>query len=65
MRRIAVLALLLSFGFVLPGVSSEPSAQELLDSGHADEAVQVFELRVREAPNDATGYNLLCRAYFM
>jgi tetratricopeptide (TPR) repeat protein len=65
MRRIAVLALLLSFGWVLPGVCEAPSAQELLDSGRADEAVQVFELHVREAPNDATGYNLLCRAYFM
>ena len=65
MRRIAVLPLLLTFGFVLPGVSAEPSAQELLDSGRADEAVQVFELHVREAPNDAPGYNLLCRAYFM
>ena len=65
MRRIAVLALLLPFGLVLPGVCEAPSAQELLDSGRADEAVQVFELHVREAPNDAAGYNLLCRAYFM
>jgi tetratricopeptide (TPR) repeat protein len=65
MRRIAALSLLLSFGFVLRGVSAEPSAQELLDSGRADEAVQVFELRVREAPDDAAGHNLLCRAYFM
>jgi len=65
MRRIAVLALLLPFGLVLPGVCEAPSAQELLDSGRADEAVQVFELHVREAPNDAPGYNLLCRAYFM
>ena len=64
MRRIIVL-FLLSFGFVVPGLCATPSAQELLDSGRADEAVQVFELRVREAPNDAAGYNLLCRAYFM
>lgn len=64
MRRIAVF-FLLSFGFVVPGLCATPSAQELLDSGRADEAVQVFELRVREAPNDALSYNLLCRAYFM
>jgi len=65
MRRIAVLFLLLAFAFALPGVSETPSTQELLDSGRADEAVQVFALRVREAPNDAAGYNLLCRAHFM
>ena len=65
MRRIAVLSLMLSFGFALPGESAAPSAQALLDSGRVDEAVQVFEQQIRETPNDAAGYNLLCRAYFM
>jgi tetratricopeptide (TPR) repeat protein len=65
MRRGVVLFLLLFLGFVLPGVSATPSAQELLDAGRADEAVQAFEQQVRDSPNDAAGYNLLCRAHFM
>ena len=65
MRRGVVLLLLLFLGFVLPGVSATPSAQELLDAGRADEAVQAFEQQVRDSPNDAAGYNLLCRAHFM
>lgn len=51
--------------FFLTGVSLAASPQELLASGHVDEAVQVLEQQVRQAPNDAVGYNLLCRAYFM
>ena len=65
MRRGVVLFLLLFLGFVLPGLSATPSAQELLDAGRADEAVQAFEQQVRDSPNDAAGYNLLCRAHFM
>ena len=65
MRRGVVLFLLLFLGFVLPGVSATPSAQELLDAGRADEAVQAFEQQVRDSPNDAAAYNLLCRAHFM
>ena len=65
MRRGVVLLLLLFLGFVLPGVSATPSAQELLDSGRADDAVQAFEQQVRDSPNDAAAYNLLCRAHFM
>src|SRR5580700_6776682 len=51
--------------FLLMGVSLGASPQDLLASGHVDEAVQVLEQQVRQAPNDASGYNLLCRAYFM
>jgi len=51
--------------FLLMGASLGASPQELLASGHVDEAVQVLEQQVRQAPNDASGYNLLCRAYFM
>jgi len=65
MRWIAILCLLLTFASIFPEVAATPSAQELLDSGRVDEAVQVFEQQVRQAPNDAAGYNLLCRAYFM
>jgi tetratricopeptide (TPR) repeat protein len=55
-----VAALFLSTGFALAA-----SPLELLASGHVDEAVQVLEQQVRQAPNDAAAYNLLCRAYFM
>jgi len=51
--------------FLLTGDSLAASPQDLLASGHVDEAVQVLEQQVRQAPNDAAGYNLLCRAYFM
>src|ERR1700756_938588 len=64
MRRIPVLLVLLCFGLMLPGLSATPS-HELLDLGRVDEAVQVFEHQVQQAPSDGASYNLLCRAYFM
>lgn len=57
--------LLLASLFLVSGVSASASPQELLASGRVDEAVQVLEQQVKHAPNDAAGYNLLCRAYFM
>src|ERR1700756_3426778 len=51
--------------FLWMGTSLGASPRELLASGHVDEAVQVLEQQGRQAPNDASGYNLLCRAYFM
>src|ERR1700757_4078358 len=51
--------------FLWMGTSLGASPRELLASGHVDEAVQLLEQQVRQAPNDAAGYNLLCRAYFM
>ncbi|HKV80648.1 MAG TPA: tetratricopeptide repeat protein [Candidatus Sulfotelmatobacter sp.] len=51
--------------FLLMGVSLGTSPPDLLASGHVDEAVRVLEQQVRQAPNDASVYNLLCRAYFM
>ena len=51
--------------FLLTGLTLAASPQDLLASGHVDEAVQVLEQQVRQSPNDAAGYNLLCRAYFM
>ncbi|HXJ85647.1 MAG TPA: tetratricopeptide repeat protein [Candidatus Binatia bacterium] len=65
MCRNVILSLLLTSVFVLPDVSAAASPEEVLASGRVDEAVQVFEQQVRQAPNDPAGYNLLCRAYFM
>jgi tetratricopeptide (TPR) repeat protein len=52
--------------FVLvTGVALAASPQDLVASGHVDDAVQMLEQQVRQAPDDAAGYNLLCRAYLM
>ena len=64
MRWTAIIPLLASL-FPAPGVSASASPQELLASGRVDEALQMLEQQVNQAPNDAAGYNLLCRAYFM
>lgn len=64
MRGPKSLSLVIAF-FVMTGISIAASPQDLLASGHVDEAVQVLEQQVRQAPDDAAGYNLLCRAYLM
>ena len=55
----------LAFLLLLPSVSAAPAPEELLASGHVDEAVQLFEQQIKGVPKEAAGYNLLCRAYFM
>lgn len=64
MRGPKSLSLVIAF-FVMTGISIAASPQDLLASGHVDEAVQVLEQQVRQTPDDAAGYNLLCRAYLM
>ncbi|HYM77199.1 MAG TPA: tetratricopeptide repeat protein [Candidatus Dormibacteraeota bacterium] len=64
MRGTSIVSLLTAL-FLLTAVSLASSPQDLLASGHVDEAVAALEQQVRQAPNDAAGYNLLCRAYFM
>ncbi len=41
--------------FLLTGVALAASPQDLLASGHVDEAMQVLEQQVRQSPNDAAG----------
>lgn len=65
MRAFAILISLLASLFPLMAASASLSPNELLATGHVDEAVQALEEQIRQAPNDAAGYNLLCRAYFM
>lgn len=57
---IALTALLL-----FTGAAPSPSAHDLLASGHVDDAVRSLDQQVRQTPNDAESYLLLCRAYFM
>jgi len=65
MLRIFIVPALIAALFVLPAASASPAPGELLASGHVDEAIQVLEQQIRQAPNDAANYNQLCRAYFM
>lgn len=44
--------------------ATAPSIQELLDAGRVDDAIHASELRMAQFPNEAEGYNFLCRAYF-
>jgi tetratricopeptide (TPR) repeat protein len=58
-----LLPLLLSM--LLKPAFAASRGEQLLDSGHADEAVRVFEQETKRSPSDAESYNLLCRAYLM
>lgn len=49
----------------MAGMSRAATPTELLSSGHIDQALPIIEQQVRQRPNDASGYNLLCRAYFV
>jgi tetratricopeptide (TPR) repeat protein len=63
-RRARLLAALLFAGLLLPAYAAT-SPQELLASGHADEAIQTLEQQVSHSATDAESHNLLCRAYYM
>jgi len=65
MRRISYLSSFLPCVLLLSGISPAASAKELLAAGRVDDAVQILEQQTRQSPNNAAGYNLLCRAYFM
>jgi tetratricopeptide (TPR) repeat protein len=53
--------------FLLALVSSAAAAQtaeQLLSAGRADDAIRTLEGKIKNSPNDAASYNLLCRTYF-
>jgi tetratricopeptide (TPR) repeat protein len=58
-----VLALLL-LAMLVPAAFAAESAQDLLAEGRVDDAIAHLQTNIRNAPNDAESYNLLCRAYF-
>src|ERR1700758_2229784 len=64
MRGPTTLSLTAAF-LLVTAIALAASPEDLLASGHVDEAVQMLELQGRQAPDDTAGYNLLCRAYFM
>ena len=44
---------------------ADSTPQQLLASGHVDDALQILQLQTSRPIVDAESYNLLCRAYFM
>jgi len=40
------------------------SAEDLLAAGRVDDAILSLQARIKNAPNDAASYNLLCRSFF-
>src|SRR5258708_25162358 len=64
--KAAPLPFLLALLFLLSIMSSQTSAQtsqDLLATGHVDQALQTLEQQIRVTPT-AEAYNLLCRAHF-
>jgi tetratricopeptide (TPR) repeat protein len=56
---------LLLVATLLQPARAASSANELLATGHADEALQTLQQQIAHSSTDAESYNLLCRAYFM
>src|SRR6266404_504373 len=59
-KSITVLAI--AFALLAPALRAQ-SPDELLKSGHADEAIKLLKTRIAASPSDAAAYNLLARAY--
>jgi tetratricopeptide (TPR) repeat protein len=64
-RILAALFLLLLPPPVPTAASAADSAQELLNAGRVDEAIQTLQQQIDRSPDDAASYNFLCRADFM
>src|SRR5579871_462530 len=50
---------------LLPSALFAATPQQLLATGHADEAIQVLQQQTSRPSADAESFNLLCRSYFM
>ena len=59
-----ILGLIFSL-FLISSFATADSAQQLLASGHVDDAVAALTAKTQANPSDAESYNLLCRAYFL
>jgi tetratricopeptide (TPR) repeat protein len=57
-----LLAIVLLFSALPPGMAATPAA-ELLLAGRMDEAIGALRNQVKNLPNDAASYSLLARAY--
>jgi tetratricopeptide (TPR) repeat protein len=54
---------LLSLLLVLSSIAAAQTPQDLLTTGHVDQALQTLEQKIQTAPT-AEAYNFLCRAHF-
>jgi tetratricopeptide (TPR) repeat protein len=63
--KLQIFFVLLAVSLLLKPVNGAGSSQQLLASGHVDEAIQTYEKQIQHFPDDAEAHNLLCRAYFM
>lgn len=59
-----ILAFILIAGLPLCALDG-PAAQKLLNQGRVDQAIGALTDQVRNQPNNAEAYNLLCRVYLM
>ena len=64
MKLRSISCLLFAILLVESAFAAPPPLQLLID-GRMDEAVPLLEQQIKQAPDDAKLYNLLCRAYFM
>lgn len=61
-RKFFALVFIVLFG---SSFAATQSSQQLLASGHVDDAVTVLKAKTQANPSDAESFNLLCRAYFL
>jgi tetratricopeptide (TPR) repeat protein len=56
--------LLIVLAFI-PGVTlAEPAGARLMAEGNLDQAIASLRAQIKDTPNDAASYHLLCRSYF-
>jgi tetratricopeptide (TPR) repeat protein len=50
---------------LVPAIAlAEPAGARLLAEGNVDQAIASLRAQIKDTPNDAASYHLLCRAYF-
>ena len=63
-RSLAFLIAILIPLFASAGSTVNPSSEDLLRAGKANDARRMLDAAIQQNPNDAEAYNLLCRLYF-
>ncbi|MGH9524321.1 MAG: tetratricopeptide repeat protein [Terriglobales bacterium] len=65
MRKVVSIFVLLLFAAAAMALPPElKTASDLLNSGHADDAIRVLNTHLKSSPHDADAFNLLARTYF-
>jgi tetratricopeptide (TPR) repeat protein len=58
------LCLLLALATALPLAAGDDGPEQLMKSGHADDALHALNLHLQDNPRDAAAFNLLSRTYY-